>query len=93
MKCGINKAAGSKSGQRPSGRAQGSLSGQRGFSLTGLLAVLAIGGVVLGQGMPLLEKGISNQTVTSATNLLVGQLNLARHESMMRRTPVSPTNM
>lgn len=66
-----------------------SASRQTGFSLTGLLAALAIGALVLGQGLSWMRDGVRDSRTSAVTNVLVGHLSLARQTAVTRGEPIS----
>lgn len=62
---------------------------QSGFTLVELMAVIAIGMIILFFAVPNLQSMIQNHRVTSLTNSLVSSCNLARSEAVMRGVPVT----
>jgi type IV fimbrial biogenesis protein FimT len=57
---------------------------QRGISLTELLAVLAVIGILLGMAVPGYGYLVNNMRLSGVTNDLVSSLNLARSEAIKR---------
>lgn len=60
-----------------------------GFSLTQLIVVVAIVGIMLGVAIPTYRSFVNNATLTTATNDFVAALNIARSEALKRDAIVS----
>lgn len=61
---------------------------QRGFTLTELLAVVAMAAVLVAVGMPALQEFIQNNNRSTRINTLVTALNFARSDAVTRRRTV-----
>ena len=61
----------------------------RGFTLTELLITLAIAAILLSFGAPSMQTAVRNARLVSATNELVGALQLARSEAVKQSMNVS----
>jgi type IV fimbrial biogenesis protein FimT len=59
-----------------------------GYSLTEILTTLAVAGVVVGSGVPAMQNLVYDQRLTTQVNQLLGDLYLARSESIKRGVPV-----
>lgn len=59
-----------------------------GYSMTDTLATLAVAGVVVGSGAPAMQNLMHEQRLTTQVNQLLGDLHLARSESIKRGVPV-----
>lgn len=59
-----------------------------GHSMTEVLATLAVAGVVVSGGMPAMQNLMHEQRLTTQVNQLLGDLHLARSESIKRGVPV-----
>ena len=62
---------------------------QRGFTLTELLTVIVIGGILAAMAVPSFQEMVADNRVTTTTNILIGQLSLARTEAVKRNVPVA----
>lgn len=60
-----------------------------GFTLTELMVTVAMAAIVLTAGVPSFQTTIKNNRLTTATNALVGALNLARSEAIKRGVRVT----
>lgn len=63
--------------------------GQKGFTLLELIVVVAITGIVLAWGVPSFNNLIRNSRLTSETNSLVGDIQVARSEAIKRGANVT----
>jgi len=61
---------------------------EQGFTLTELLTVIAIGGILAAMAVPSFQDMVANSRITSTTNTLIGQLSLARSEAVKRNQNV-----
>lgn len=59
-----------------------------GYSMTDTLTTLALAGVVVGSGAPAMQNLMHEQRLTTQVNQLLGDLHLARSESIKRGVPV-----
>ena len=66
-----------------------SVTRQRGFTLTELFAVVAIGAILAALAIPSMEKFILDNARTARVNTLVLALNLARSEAIARRSNIT----
>jgi prepilin-type N-terminal cleavage/methylation domain-containing protein len=55
-----------------------------GFSLVELMVVLVIGGLILGMGLPALNRYMTGGNVRNAANILEGEMRLARQKAVSR---------
>ena len=62
---------------------------QKGFTLTELLAVIAIAGILAAFAAPSFRNMLQDSKVTTATNTLIAHLALARSEAITRRVSVA----
>lgn len=60
-----------------------------GYSLTEILATLAVAGVVVGSGVPAMQSLVYDQRLTTQVNQLHGDLHLARSEAIKRAAQVT----
>lgn len=60
-----------------------------GYSLTEILATLAVAGVVVGSGVPAMQSLVYDQRLTTQVNQLHGDLHLARSEAIRRASQVT----
>lgn len=72
-----------------SGIAQRLRNSNRGFTLVELMTVIAIVAVMSSVGIPLFRNLVSNNCVTSSSNLLVAGVQLARSEAAQNFTSIS----
>lgn len=60
------------------------MSGRSGFTLVELMVTVAVAAVILTAGVPGFAEFVKNNRLTTATNELLGALNLARSEAIKR---------
>ena len=61
---------------------------ERGFTLTELLATIAIAAILAAIAVPSFQDMVADSRVTTATNNLISNLSLARSEAIKRNVPV-----